>query len=401
MDNDVIVVGAGSAGCFSAFHAAKLGVQVIICEEHSEVGVPSHCTGHVSRDGLKRFNLSLPENVLENEIDSVIFYSPSGYTLKVRFSYPVTYVINRERFDQHLCNMAQKKGVEVLNHAHVDSLIFKDQMTRGVVIKEKNETRKLTSRVVIDAEGVSSTLLKRAGLPSLNYQLVANGVQAEVDKIDNIQNSTVEVFLGRDFTSGFFAWIVPHQDGKAKVGLGTTQNNPKDCLRNFIRHHPIARRRLKFRDVKSLVYHPISLGGPISRTFYDGLLIVGDAASQVKPTTGGGLIMGLTCAKIAGEVAASAIHRENSTAAFLSEYEQLWRRRIGFEMMVMKHIRIMLNRLSDKQLDRLVALSTRLELSKTLNSVADIDFQGTSLVQLIKNPKFLLTTLYFLIASFL
>jgi digeranylgeranylglycerophospholipid reductase len=398
---DVIVVGAGPAGSFSALQAAKLGAQVIICEEHNKVGVSSHCTGHISLAGIKRFSLKLPKSVFENKIKSAIFYSPSGYRFSVRFSSPVTCVVNRELLDQHLSNMALKAGVKILNNTYVKSFLIERDAVRGVIIKGKKMPQKLISKVVIDAEGVSSSLLKRAGLPSLNRRMVINGVQAEVDRIDNIDNDTVEVFLSHRFASGFFAWIVPRSDGTAKVGLGTEKGNPRECLRHFISHNQIARQRLKRSHVTNLVYHPISLGGPISRTFYDGLLIVGDAASHVKPTTGGGIIMGLTCAKIAGKVAAYAVRYRDSSLNFLSEYERRWKKKIGFDMMAMKLLRLMLNGFSDKQLDQFIALCTRLRLDESLKNVKDIDFQGTSLIRMAKSPRVLATALYFLKASFL
>lgn len=398
---DVIVVGAGPAGSFSALQAAKLSAQVIICEEHDKIGVPSHCTGHISFNGIRRFNLRLPKNVFENEIKSATFYSPSGYRFSVRFSSPVTCVVNRELFDQHLYSMALKAGVKILDNTCVDSLFIEKETVRGVIVKGKKRTKKLVSKVVIDAEGVSSSLLKRAGLPSLNRHMIVNGVQAEVDKIDNIDNDTVEVFLSRRFAPSFFAWIVPRRDGTAKVGLGTEKGNPRDCLRHFVRHNPIARQRLGRSTVTSLVYHPISLGGPIPRTFHDGLLVVGDAASHVKPTTGGGIIMGLTCAKIAGKTAAHAVHYRDSSANFLSEYERRWKKKVGFDMMAMKRLRLMLNGFSDKQLDQFIALCMRLRLDESLKNVRDIDFQGTSLIRIAKSPRILAATLYFLIASFL
>jgi len=231
--------------------------------------------------------------------------------------------------------------------------------------------------------------------------MVVNGVQAETDRADGIEDDTVEIFLGSAYAPGFFAWIVPKSDGTAKVGLGTARGNPRDYLRHFVRHHPVASQRLRQSQTTSLVYHPIPLGGPVSRTFYNGLLVVGDAASHVKPTTGGGIVMGLTCASIAGQAAAYAVCNKDSSTFFLSEYERRWKREVSFDMMVMKRLRLMLNSFTDKQLDRLVALCSRLRLDESFNSFRDIDFQGTSLVRMIRSPRFLATALYFLAASFL
>jgi len=397
---DILVAGGGPTGSFSALQAAKLGAQVTICEEHSKEGVPSHCTGHISLAGIRRLSVNLPKRIFENEIKSAMFYSPSGYQFSVRFSSPITCVVNRELFDQHLSDIASKVGVKIFNGTHVDSLLIEGGLVRGLVVRRKKKAEKLLSKIVIDAEGVSSNLLKRANLPSLDRCMVVNGVQAEVDKIDGIETDVVEVFLSQRFAMGFFAWIVPRQDGSAKVGLATAIGNPRDCLYYFSRRNPILRQRLKKSHLTNLVYHPLSLGGPIPKTFHDGLLVVGDAASHVKPTTGGGIIMGLTCAKIAGKVAANAIRYNDASANFLSEYERRWKKKIGFDMTVMKYLRHLLNSLSDRKLDKLIALCKRLEIGEDLEKVRDIDFQGASMVRIAKSPRFLATTLYFLAASF-
>ncbi|UCE95205.1 MAG: NAD(P)/FAD-dependent oxidoreductase [Candidatus Bathyarchaeota archaeon] len=400
MNSDIAIVGAGPIGLFSALQAAKLDAQVIVFEEHSSIGAPAHCTGHISISGLNRICLSFPANVIENKIRAVNFYSPSGYRFSVRFGSPVTYVINRELLDKYIGRMAIEQGAEILYNTHVNSLIIEDNSVVGVVVKRKKKTENVLSKVVIDAEGVSSHLLKQAGLPHLDRSMTVNGVQTEADKIHDIDNDTVEVFLSRSFAPGFFAWIVPRRDGTAKVGLATEKGSPRDCLCHFLRTS-IVQKRLKGSHFTNTVYHPITLGGPISRTFQNGLLVVGDAASQVKSTTGGGVIMGLTCASIAGEVAAHAAQSQNSSAKVLSTYEYKWKKKIGFDMVAMKWLRLMLNKLSNKQLDQFITLCTRLRLDESLKGAADIDFQGTALIRLAKSPRTLATALYLLMTSFL
>jgi digeranylgeranylglycerophospholipid reductase len=401
VDSDVIVVGAGPTGSFSALQAARLGAQVTLYEEHGETGVPSHCTGHVSLAGIKRLKLDLPKETFENRINAATFYSPSGYRFSIRFSSPVTYVINRRLFDQHLAQKATEEGVELVRNARVDSLLIEKGAVKGAMVRRKRNVEKVASRVVIDAEGVSSSLLRQAGIPSQNRHMAVNGVQAEVNRVDGIEGDTVEVFLSNAYAPGFFAWIVPKNDDTAKIGLGTARGNQHDLLRRFIRHHPIASQRLKQGHVTNLVYHPIPLGGPIARAFYNGLLIVGDAASHVKPTTGGGIVMGLTCARIAGKAAAHTVRCKTPSTFFLSEYDRRWKKQIGFDMAVMKRLRLMLNSFTDRQIDHLVSFCTQLGLDESLRGFEDIDFQGTSVVWMLKSPRFLATALYFLAASFL
>jgi len=392
---DIAVVGGGPCGSFSALTAAKLGADVVVFEEHKEIGVPSHCAGHISLSGLKQLGVSLPQKIFENEIKGAIFYSPSGREFRVRFASPVTCVLNRALFDKHLTELAEKAGVKYHLGARVDSLVWENGFVRGVSVKGDN----IQSNVVIDSEGCSSVLLKKSGLATLDKCMVVNGVEGEIDRISNVDQDTVEVYVGKKYAPGLFAWIIPRRDGSAKMGLATKTGNPRKYLEYFVNHNPKAIEKLKQSKFVNVSYHPITLGGPLAKTYYNGLLIVGDSASQVKPTTGGGIVMGLNCAKIAGETAYQAMKHENYSEDFLSLYQQKWHKAIGFDMTVMRLVRLMLNRLSDDELDRLISLCSELHMDETLQKVKDIDFQGKALLPAFKSPNIWTVALYFLLAS--
>jgi digeranylgeranylglycerophospholipid reductase len=124
--------------------------------------------------------------------------------------------------------------------------------------------------------------------------------------------------------------------------------------------------------------------------------VVGDAASQVKPTTGGGVIFGLTCAKEAGEVAYEAVNAQNFSEAFLSRYQHRWKRLVGFDLAAMIQMRKMLNSLSDSRMDGMIDLCTKLGVDSVLEKVGDLDFQGRSLIPMIRYPGALAVISYFL-----
>jgi digeranylgeranylglycerophospholipid reductase len=392
---DVIVVGGGPCGLFSALTAAKLGVDVIVCEEHKEIGVPSHCAGHVSLNGLKRLRLDLPREVVENEIKGAVFYSPSGYEFRVRFDSPVTCVLNRVLFDKFLAKLTEEVGVTYQFGTRVESLFSDSGQVKGVSVKGEV----LKSNIVIDCEGCSSILLKKASFPTLDKSMVVKGVEAEVDKVEDVNHDTVEVYLGQKYAPSLFAWIIPRPDGSAKVGLATKTGNPKTYLQNFFSHNPKAIDKLRHSKFVSVSYHSLTLGGPLAKTYHNGLLIVGDAASQVKPTTGGGVIMGLNCAKIAGETASEAIKHGDSSAGFLSRYQRRWQKAIGFDMTVMRQMRLMLNRLPDRRLDKIIALCSQLHLNEDLKHVGDIDFQGKGIIPVFKSPAAWTVAIYSILSS--
>ena len=136
--------------------------------------------------------------------------------------------------------------------------------------------------------------------------------------------------------------------------------------------------------------------GPLPKTVSGGFLAVGDAASQVKPTTGGGVIFGLTCAQLAAKVAHEAVENQDFSETFLSHYQNRWKRVAGFELATMLRMRRMLDSLSDRKLDVIIDLCSRLGVDNVLEKAGDLDFQGRSLISVGKYPGTLAVISYFL-----
>jgi digeranylgeranylglycerophospholipid reductase len=392
--SDIVVVGGGPCGLYSALTAAKLGAEVTVCEEHGTIGAPKHCSGHLNIASLNRLGLQIPRDAIENEIKGAVFYSPSGKEFVLRCRTPVTYLVDRELFDKHLADIAIRSGVNVLLNSRVKSLFFDSGFVKGVALG-RNEER-VEADVVVDAEGCSSVLLKKTDLQGLKSSMIVRGIQAEVDGVEGITRDMVEMYLGRKIAPGFFAWIIPIENDSAKVGLATESGDPRKYLQKFMEKHPVASAKLKNSRVAGLSLHPIPLKGPLPKTYSDGLLVVGDAASQVKPTTGGGVIFGLTCAKVAGEVAYEAVKRRDFSESFLSSYQSRWKRLVGFDLGVMLRLRRMLNTFSDNKTDGMIDLAGRFRIDRVLEKVGDLDFQGRSLIPMLRYPGTLAVLFYFM-----
>lgn len=393
---DVVVAGGGPCGSFAAFNLAKRGIDVTVFEEHSEIGVPSHCPGHLSIKGLKNLGLyPLPSGIIENVFCGANFHSPNGTCFSVRFAQPVTCAVNRVVFDKYISALAEKAGAVYQLDSNVDSLIIEDGFVKGVNVNQHGRTVKFFSKIVIDAEGISSRILKQTGLASLDRRMVVNGVHVELENVRDMDPSIVEVFLGNGYASGFYAWLIPKKDGKAKLGLAAKTGNPKKLLQKLMREHPAASEKLRASKILQTAFHPVTLGGPIPKTCSNGFLVVGDAASQVKPTTGGGVIFGMNSARIASEVVYEALGNDDVSSAFLSECGRRCREVSGFDMNVMLQIRKMLDAMSDKNIDDAISFCKKLRLDEILQNFEDIDFQGQSILRLLRSPRMLVTLFYF------
>jgi flavin-dependent dehydrogenase len=250
---------------------------------------------------------------------------------------------------------------------------------------------------VVDAEGIASRLLRQTGLSGLNGERLVYGVEAEVENVKDVDLNAVEVFLGKAYAPGFYAWLMPRLDGTAKVGLATKAGNPKEFLQRLMHKHPVASKQLSKAKFTRMAFHPLTLGGLISKAYTSGFLAVGDAASQVKPTTGGGVVFGLTCARIAAKVAAEAVRRDDVSANFLQLYQKRCTDTLGFDLGVMLRVRRFLDSLSDEKVDEVLRFCARIGLDKTLETVEEIDFQGQTLLKVVKKPNVFAALAYFLL----
>ena len=395
--SDAIIIGGGPVGSYTALHLAKLGVKVTVFEEHPKIGLPSHCAGHLSIRSLKSMGLyPLPHGIVENTFRSANFYSPAGTKFSIHLSRPVTAALNRASFDQYLAGQAESAGANLFLNSNVQSLILGSGFVKGVKIQRNSgEIEKVYSKITLNAEGISSRLLRQAGLKALKPKGLVYAVEAEVENVQDIEYDSVEVYLGKNYAPGLYGWLIPKLDGTAKIGLATNKGNPREFLHHLMFRHPVASKQLGKAKIKQIGYHAITLGGPIERAYADGFLAVGDCASQVKPTTGGGVIFGLTCGKIAAEVASEAIKRGDFSSNRLQVYQKRCSDMLNFDFNIMLRLRRFLDSLSDEKLDEMLRVCGKLGVNKSLSNEDEIDFQGKMLVKALGKPSMLAAFAYF------
>jgi digeranylgeranylglycerophospholipid reductase len=395
--SDAIVVGGGPVGSFAALNLAKRGVNVTVFEEHAAIGSPSHCAGHLGIQSLRNLGLyPLPSGIVENTFSNANFYSSTGTKFSVRLARPVTCAVNRAFFDRYLAEKAKAASVRYCLGSRVRSLLVDNGFVKGVNVEQKDMgEEKVSAKIVVDAEGIASRILRQTGLPALSRDRLVYAVETEVENVKNVELDAVAVFLGKSYAPGFYAWLIPRLDGTAKVGLATKTGNPKDFLQRLMLKHPVASKQLGLARITRMAFHPISLGGPISQAYSNGFIAVGDAASQVKPTTGGGVVFGLTCARIAAQVVSEAIRRNDFSLDYLRLYQKRCGDAVGFDVNVMLRMRNFLDALSDERVDKALRFCATLGLDKMLQNVEEIDFQGQTLLKVMKKPGALVALAYF------
>ena len=396
IETDVAVVGGGPVGSYLALQLAKLGVSAAVFEEHPQIGVPSHCAGHISIRSLKAMGLYPLPGIVENNFSVANFYSPQGTKFSLHLSAPVTTALNRAKFDQMLAEQAEAAGARFQLSSRVESLVRRDGIISGIRIKGADEAETLvSSKVVCDCEGISSRLLRQAGLRALKSAGLVYAVETEVEGTQDTQMDAVEVYFGSAYAPGFYGWLIPRPDGSAKLGLATNKGNPQQYLKRLMTKHPIASKQLSKAKILKAGYHAISLAGPIPQAYTGGFLAAGDCASQVKPTTGGGVIFGFKAANEAADVAANSIHNGDVSKGALSEYQRRCNSLFTFDIQVMLKLRKFLDSLSDEKLDEMFRICSKLGVDKALKDATEIDFQGKLLLSAATKPQMIAALGYF------
>ena len=378
---DVIVVGAGPAGGMAALSAARLGLRTALIEEHREVGTPIHCSGKLQLHAFREFNL--PSHLILNTLQAGRFYAPNGAVARVRRARPDSHVVDRGVFDRWLAVQAQEEGAELV----VGTRLRAAERLNGTIRvtgERAGRSYAATARVVIDAEGARPVLPRTLGLDLPRRSVM--GLQYQMSGVDLDGNDCPEVYLGTSSSPGFFAWLMPIGPGRGRVGLcvdpAFAPRAPLYYLERLIREHPVASRRLRRAVIEQKLAGPIPVISRRHRSTTDGMIVAGDAAGHVKATSGGGIYFSL----IGGQLAAGAAAAyAGGRRAALTEYERRWRRRFGRELRFTSMVRTVLNRMSDVDLNAVVAALANVdEVRQTLEVHGDTAYQSRLLVPVLR-----------------
>jgi digeranylgeranylglycerophospholipid reductase len=336
---DVIIVGAGPAGSHTAYKLASSGYRVAVFEEKSASGLNICCTGIISTECFQ--SLHLDTDMILTKVNSTKFFSPSGKCLRLQTEKVQAFVVNRLLLDKALASKAQAQGAQYLFSSPVIDIVpGKDSIQVESSCSGAGEI--FSARAVVLANGFRPKLPQKLGLGRIKRCLMGAQAEIEAKNIDEF-----EVYFGQGIAPGAFAWLVPTSTNKAYVGLLAT-SQAKLHLQKFLQGL-FSQGRITSQDVE-IGQRAVPMG-TLTRSYGDRLLVIGDAAGQVKPTTGGGIYFGHLGARIAAEVLDEALSTDNLTADQLSSYQKKWRAKMGKELSRGYGARWAYAKLSDRQIE--------------------------------------------------
>ena len=375
MKTEAAIIGAGPAGLIAAEVISSKGYATTVFEEHRKVGVPDHCAGIISVEGFDRLGIPLDDRFYLNTILGGRLYSADGTCLEIRDKKPRAHIIDRSGFDRYLADAAVNSGVDLRTSTRVKDIIF----TKKRVVGIKTGDYTVRSDVLINAEGPGGRLMARAGY-STEQEGILNGFNVDLSGVD-VESDMVEVWFNDEASKGFFTWVAPLGGDRARVGLASQTGDGHVALKKFIA------KRFNVTDVPQISAGQVCTGGPMRKTAYHGMLLVGDVAGQVKPTTAGGVVIGGLCALLAGESASLFIEGGKQTS--LDWYEKEWRRLYGHELSTMLTLRRLLNGIGNERLSRMFSAFNEEGMGPRIASLiedGDMDMQADIIRRAFMDP---------------
>ena len=347
---EAVVAGGGPAGLSAAETLARRGRSVLVLEQNHEIGSPIRTSGGSFIDELDA--LGIP-NHLYHPISRVTFRSTAN---EARFDYlkPALCVIDVRGVFQFLAERAIAAGASIRLSTAAEAPVMEDGIVRGVGTR----SAEIPCRILIDATGYRSTLLKQAGLDPGFRRF---GVGAEYDLYaPDCDPNEVTLAVGNVAPSGY-AWIFPWDRNRVRAGVGIihpdSSVNPDDLLDRFVTTTPSLKKAQPVEHHRGLIPSE-----HFARSFAGhGILGVGDAAGHASSLLGEGIRWAIHAGRMAGEIAADALDRNDVSRDSLARFETSWRARFGADLRLAHRINQRIARWDDRKWDE------RLEIVKLLS----------------------------------
>jgi digeranylgeranylglycerophospholipid reductase len=360
----ILIVGAGPVGCYTAQLLKEKGFDTVLLEEHSSLGKPVQCAGIVSSKLLPKTNSLISEKAVINRINGFSINSP--WVEKFLINIPgIACIINREEFDLNMGKDLDIRLDQRVSYIEKENNCYCVNTVQGETYK---------ADILIGADGPDS-IVRNYMLD--NYSNSTNNIKSKIkyyfgmqyeiqlyEDYPNISDDSIQVFF--DTNIPFFLWIIP--ESKDKLRVGVVAENAKNILDGFI----------KSKKIKGKIIEVIAGKIPMGfiPTYYNNIALVGDAACQIKPLTGGGLSYGIQSARLLADCIEEG---------HLNKYDQRWKKKFGKEIQFGLKARNIYENLDNKQREKVFSLFKK--NSHFIEQAVDFDHHSLLFKEAFKNPQ--------------
>jgi geranylgeranyl reductase family protein len=311
-----------------------------------------------------------PSDLVLNEIRGACIHSPTGKTLTLGGGKVYALVIDRIGLDRMLARQAQEQGAKLSLNTRLAG-IQRVNGTLSLLTQRNGHASRIDTHLVIGADGTHSVVAGRNGCYKPPNAVTMLGAEAEVEGTDR---EFVHVYLGPDVAPGWFGWVIPVDGTRARIGVGTSE--PGHDLHKLLANL-VARARPQMELHVGKIHGGLIPLAPPERMYARNVLLVGDAAGQVKPTSGGGVYPLMVSARLCARAALTALQQDDFSERTLSCYQRDWDSVLRPEIAREHMLRRLFVSLTSGELDALLEVLRRDDLSRIISQYGDIDLQSS------------------------
>ncbi|MDY6864855.1 MAG: NAD(P)/FAD-dependent oxidoreductase [Halobacteriota archaeon] len=338
MKFDVIVVGGGPGGSIAARRCAANGLKTLLLEKKN-FNRDKPCAGGLTKKVLDRFDP--PEEIVDRYYSGItITLDDDSVTLDD--SERLGAFVCRGKFDSMLVRDAKEAGAEVRENSKVVDLTIEDNFVKGVVVKSGGEIERIEADIVIGADGNTSTVRRKLGVFVDNPERISLWSSCHIrltsDLIDERIGDRIEIYFGENISKSAYAWIFPKRE-IVTVGVGALVSEVRDDnlrlkerLNKFITSHPVASKKLEGGKILMNQGGRITCYGTSSKTYFNGAMLIGEAAGHAMTTSGEGIYYAMAGGVISSDWAKKAVSEGDFSKEFLSGYEDAWMSEMGSDL---------------------------------------------------------------------
>ncbi|MCP4133462.1 MAG: geranylgeranyl reductase family protein [bacterium] len=340
---DVIISGAGPAGCASAFFLTQAGLRVLLLDKATFPrekicgdGVAPAALDVIDRMGM----LEKVEACGNTKVNYLNISSPAGHLARSKFpsidgSRDYGIIFPRKEFDALMVDtIANLPGVEFMDSSTVKGLVFdNNNKPIGVSVKQGNKKTEYYGKYIIAADGAYSPIARNLSLYNNIPKYRAFSVRAYFENVTGLDTS-INLHFDKYVLPGY-GWVFPVKGGRANVGViiynrYTPSPGIKGLFNRFINENPYTREKLKnAKMVKdSLMGYPLTNGSFPSRRAVNNVLLTGDAGSFIDALTGEGIYYALRTGEFASQAIIAEVKEGRNAAAC---YEKLWKKELKWK----------------------------------------------------------------------
>ena len=378
---DICIIGGSVSGNYLCYLLSKTNLKIAVIEEHKEIGLPFQCAGIVSQK--LHTLIEIPEQIVLNRVNVAKLIAPSGKTIKLSGN-EKPFIIDRIALDRLFYEKTRNSQniTYYLGERFISIQRIKDGANKILLVETSK--RKLKVRILIGCDGPLSSVGKTVGVR--NKVIYASQIQV---KSSFNQKEAVMYFDPR--RKELFGWSVPEGNNIYRIGLATSKNTAQK-FKLFTKALKIDPSQKIDQQGGIIPY------GMMNKVAFNNILLLGDAACQVKATTGGGIIMLLTSAKYAANCIIKCFKNNKFSKRFIKRnYERPCASTVGKQLKIHYIIRSMLENFTEKDYDKFFQIIKETKVEDLISIYGDMDFPRELILKLMKNPSIFIFMIRFVL----